>query len=227
MVLRLALFLCLSLLLEACYLSHYPVTPKVASASTYRIFNTEVSGTAWAAGPGFVVTAGHVCEKGGPFTLSDGHFNYPAEPVVWVDGPIPALLGPYGLEDLCVLSTRAKVVPMIIAPHMPRPGDTVWYTGYPRREFGTFFGPYYGDLDGPESTMNDYASGAPCAPGASGSAMYTEAGVWGVLVRIRTDGGFIHTGPEGCVAIPLHKLLAILNVAGVDYNLPPEMPPEM
>lgn len=212
MVLRLLLLLSLS----ACYLKHYPLTPAVVSGATYRAMTPEGGGTAWAVGKHHLVSAGHVCEMEGPFRMESQFRRFYATPVLWwKDGE--------GLRDLCVLKTEIALDSwLILSSTMPKKGDKIGYVGYPNLDYGEFTGFYLGDLDGDENMNNDVST-APCAPGASGSAMYKEDGVWGVLVRLRTDGGYIHDPAEGCVAVRLDYLVDILNEAGVKYDVPPEL----
>lgn len=204
------------LTLSACYLRSYPLTPSIVSQSTFKLMADEGGGTAWAVGPYHLVSAGHVCDMTGPFRVEGTYRRFLATPVVWWhDGE--------GKRDVCVLKTSIKMDSwLIIASTLPEKGAKIGYVGYPMLQYGEFDGEYLGDLDG-KDTWNDYAFSAPCAPGASGSPVYSDKGVWGVLVRLRTDGGYIHPGDDGCVATGLPVLREILQEAGVNYNVPPEI----
>jgi hypothetical protein len=57
---------------------------------------------------------------------------------------------------------------------------------------------------------NNYFTTAPCDHGASGSALYTADGVFGVLVRLRYDDEGVHPGTEGCVVSPLAQIRLLL-----------------
>lgn len=214
--------LLLTALLTSCYRGRYPVTPSVAESSTYKIFNEDAMGTAWAIDRHHVVTAGHVCEQ-----LDHEKFMLVSSterriPAVMVESEMSKT---NGLADLCVLETRAEVGEgLIIADRMPKVGDKVGYVGYPNGIHYVGEGKYEGDVDGPDEHYNDDATSAPCDHGASGSAMFTSRGVFGVLVRLRTDGGYVHPGEEGCVVIPLKELKSFLKDAGVKYETTPGEP---
>lgn len=203
------------LTLSACYLRHYPLTPEVAKGATYKVRTPSGGGTAFAVSKHFLVSAGHVCEMEGPFVLHSGYRRIPVEPVLWWQDE--------GQRDICVLKTEISLDNwLVISLTMPKIGDKVGFVGYPLLEYGEGTGTYLGDIDGNED-MNDSATDAPCNRGASGSAFYHEGGVWGVLVRLRTDGGYLHDPSEGCVAVGLPVLLEILKEAGVPYTQSPKL----
>jgi hypothetical protein len=205
------------LLLSNCYLKHYPLTPDIVRLATYKLSTPDYMGTAWAVDKHHLVTAGHMCEVEGPFKVMRNYRYLPVTPIVWEYGT--------GVADLCVLYTPRDLDSwLIVAEKMPAVGDSTSYVGYPNGEYTESTGVYLGDLDGSEEHWNDAVFTAPCDHGASGSPVYTRNGVWGVLVRIRTDGGNVHPGSEGCVAISLDYLKSILDNAGVKYVTPPELP---
>jgi hypothetical protein len=210
MVLRLLLLLCLS----ACYFRAVPLTPTVVSSSTYKVLTPIGGGTAFAVSKRFLVSAGHVCEMAGPFRAKSNYRSFTVTPVVWWDDD-------EGLRDVCVLRSDVDMDSWLtISSTMPKKGDKIGYVGFPRLEYGEFDGFYLGDVDGDE-TMNDDVITAPCDHGASGSPVYASGGVFGVLVRLRTDGGFLHDGIEGCVVTRLEFVREILNEAGVPgYAVP-------
>lgn len=214
----LSIRLSLLLLLNACYLAQYPVTPKVAEQAVFRVTWDEGYGTGWAVDKHHLVTAGHVCEEQSVAYVVWGHLRrFPATVVIWEKGG--------GLNDLCILHTEVALDSwLVLADQMPAVGDKVAYTGYPAGEFDTYPGIYLGDLDGKEEHWNDYTISAPSAPGASGSPVYTPEGVIGVLVRRRTDGGVLHDGSDGAAIISLDKLKDILDSVGVKYDRPPTVP---
>jgi hypothetical protein len=217
--------LCLAgpiLALAGCYLHSYPVTPTVAEAGTYELFSDDSQGTAWAVDARHLVTAGHMCEGEGRDYVAVGSTGrrVRAQSVQWE-------YGHSGLADVCLLESAVDLpAPLIIADRMPAIGDPVGFVGWPMGSFTRSAGKYLGDVDGPDSTMNDAVFTAPCDHGASGSAVFTSRGVWGVLVRVRTDGGVLHPGTEGCVAIPLPQLRAFLDDSPVRFTVTPELPPE-
>ena len=205
----LLLLLCLS----ACYRHQWPLTPGVVSYSTYKIYMDDRQGTAWVVDKHHLVTAGHVCRGGGDAVIQGDIRSFRASPVLWSYGN--------GVHDLCVLETRVALErPLVVADVMPRVGDPVFFVGYPSGEYVESSGTFLGDLDG-DWTYNNAVSSAPCGPGASGSALYTSQGVWGVLVRQRTDGGYIHDPSEGCAVVDLQELRRFLREAGINYLTPP------
>lgn len=178
--------------------SSWAVTPDEAAASTFRIrglalvpvelvdgtIGTEVvewSGTAWIAratdDATQVITAGHVCLNDVEFpsalvtyTLVDTKGNEThAEVVKRADDP-----------DLCLLRAMPGLgTPLPLAPADPRYGVEVGYVGAPFSIWGGGRVPlYYGHYAGADMIT------APTAPGASGSAVWSPAGVIGVLVRV-------------------------------------------
>jgi hypothetical protein len=131
----------------------------------------------------------------------------------------------YGKADMCILYTSTTLPdPLVIADRMPAINDLVEWTGYPQGHYGHSKGKYVGDLDGKEGSANDDVVLAPSDHGASGSAVFTARGVVGVLVRARTDGGFVHPGEDGFVMVPLPELIQLLKDAGVNYTVTPETP---
>ncbi len=219
MVFRLFLSLLL-LLASSCYRSRYPLLPTNVQPGVYKIAYPGGSGTAWVVSKHYAITAGHVCEQfESTYVLLGTVERYPVERVAWEYGT--------GERDLCLLYSRADLGSgLIVADKMPRKGEAVSYIGYPRGEYIEADGVFLGDIDG-DREYNNAAFSAPCAPGASGSPVYTTGGVWGVLVRVRTDGtsgnpdGWIHDGTDGCVAIPLAPLSDFLRRHDVPYNQPP------
>lgn len=214
------LLVCALFLLGACYLGHYPVTAHAAEEASYKVFNDEAMGTAWAVDLHHLVTAGHVCEVfDDKFVIvSNLERRFHAKSV------ISEYSRTHGTVDLCVLETQVDLPNfLVVADEMPAVGAKIGYVGYPLGVWGAFEGKYLGDLDGPDEDFNDDAFSAPCDHGASGAAVFTERGVWGVLVRLQTQGGMLHPGTEGCVAIPLKPLRAILEDAHIKYtSTPPE-----
>lgn len=208
--------------LAGCYLKQYPVTPAVAEASTYKLDTEMATGTAWAVDSRHAITAGHMCELVATHyvLVSSTNRRIMATPTMWEYSDSS------GHADLCVLTAAADLAPgLIIADRMPAVGDAIGYVGYPLGQLSSSTGKYVGDVDGDETTNDDVTS-APCDHGASGSAEFTSRGVFGVLVRMRTDGARTHTGAEGCVVIPLKELRKFLDDAGVHYVTTPEMPEE-
>jgi hypothetical protein len=229
--------------LSACYLKHYPITPQVAQNGTYEMFVDvgmlgTAQGTAWAVDEHHLVTAGHMCDEMAEVsvlksTISERRIR--AKAVLWE-------MGPDGHTDLCLLKTEQKLDgPLVIAKHMPYIGQDVTFVGWPLGVSVVSEGKYIGDMDGPFFHLNDDVFTAPCDHGASGSAIFTDRGVWGVLVRVRTDNDAhnglmpgsngpdsigVHDGTDGCAAIALPELMSLLKDGEVDYTLTPDpLPP--
>lgn len=210
------------LLLCGCYVARYPVTPSVVEASTYLLVEEGSTGTAWAVDEHHAVTAGHMCEglrTPGVLISSIGR-RIPVEGFYWEYSETN------GYADICIMESRAPLAQgLVIADRMPRIGGWVGYVGYPLGEHASRYGKYVGDVDGDGSNMNDDVITAECDHGASGSPAYYGDGVFGVIVRLRTDGDFIHPPTDGCVVAPLDELRDVLEAAGINYARPP-VPPD-
>lgn len=218
----LTLVICLLLSCGSCYLAKYPVTPKVAESATYKLFaNDESQGTGWAVSDHYIMTAGHMCEynEDNYIAVSNTERRFRLHSVAWEKSLVD------GQTDLCLLKSEAKLPnTLVIADEMPKVGDKIGYVGYPNGEYSEHEGKYLGDIDGPENQGNDFAFSAWADHGASGSALFTDRGVWGVLVRLRTDGGFVHDPIDGGVAIPLDKIKKFLDDMEVKYEVTPDDP---
>jgi hypothetical protein len=203
---------------NSCYLRHYPVTKEVAAQGVYLVTVPDYgTGTAWGVDKNHLVTAGHVCHG-----LNKGVVVYRNDK--YIHGTIIGWEYDGELKDLCLIRTDMPVGSLVISDRDPVPGEQVRYTGYPALEYYEGQGIYLGDTDGPHNNMNNATVNIPCAKGASGSPLYIDNGVWGVLVRLRTDGGVVHDGSDGCAAIPRAALVAFLNAYKVNYTMPPEPP---
>lgn len=222
------------LTLSSCYLKQYPVTPEVADSATYMFMaNDSYQGTAWAVNDHTLITAGHMCDANEDNYVAVGTTgrSFRAHSLAWEHGG-------KGLADLCALHTDAPLPnSLIIADVMPNIGDKVWYNGFPKGKYVRETGKYIGDTDGKDAHFNDFVATAPEDHGASGSAMYTTRGVWGVLVRIRTDdmhGGLIanfeedaHTGDDGESCIDLKAIRSFLNEMDIKYDTTPDDLPQL
>lgn len=192
-----------------------PMTPSAAEEGTYELFDSEGQGTAWAVDEHHMVTAGHMCTdgKGAGLTArtADG-FQFRVEVVDYdLDGydddSAPK-------KDVCLLhSDRPLPHPLPLAEEMPAVGTEAWFVGYPRHTYVKSVGEYLGDIDGIQH-WNDYAVSAPADHGASGSAVFTADGVFGVLVRGLVVGVEIHQ--DGFAATPLADIRALLKRNGIE-----------
>ena len=197
----------LALLLSACQLPD-PVAPSAAEDATYKILSEDALGTAWAVGPHNLITAGHICDGQDRFALvTTRGIRFGAEKVdLDYDDDTVA--------DVCLLQTERGLGPgLSLAQSMPAVGDAVYFVGYPQGEWTKSEGAYLGDVDGPAAWSN-YTFSAPCDRGASGSAVLSDEGVFGVLVRLivteDATGFRVHSGVEGCVVTPLPDIQTIL-----------------
>lgn len=229
--------LALILGLAGCYLHQWPVTAHVVDRSTFRLTETNAHGsyrgTAWAVQPNLLVTAGHMCEGGGEFTVTTyGGYTIPAKIVAFRHGETPDLNGQTG-EDLCLLKADVDATPLVVAYAMPKVGAKIGYAGYPAGVHAIGEGVYLGNNEG----------SAPMHPGASGSAVFTSVGVFGVLIQSRYARPLHEScepdlwGGEECaldrlddvtgeVVVPVDKLRAFLKEAGVSPTDPPPHVPE-
>ncbi len=203
----------LTLALASCQVANVPgpsypdTTPETAVDSTFRIETDGLDmqplgyGTAWIAGfkegYTYLVTAGHVCveEAGSYKLLSRSGQNFTAVEVAQNDE-----------VDLCLLKTLGNIGPVLkIVGHYPEYGAKVSYVGAPLAMWGDdglapiYEGRYIGGA---------YVS-APTAPGASGSAIFTEEGVFAVLITVTRRFDSI-TG-----IVPPKDLVEFLKLAGI------------
>lgn len=153
-------------------------TPESVAASIYKIQayqngDAQWSGTGWMLGPDTMISAGHVCDPEGEdgFTfraISKWNQEYPLTVKRFSRDP-----------DLCVLEAKHVPFGMVLnkLTFNPPYGATIWYSGAPIGLFGDgtvpFAKGYY--IGGNKAMIAGYG-------GASGSPMYTENGVFGVLV---------------------------------------------
>lgn len=219
----LSILACFLISCSGCGLGPKAVTPELAEAASFQMFVESGQGTAWAINEHTLVTAGHMCESLSDQTVlvSTSGRRFHGTIIVW-----DQLRGSY-MSDLCLVHTDYPMTTWLkLARNMPEVGDTMGYAGFPNGVFMVSAGVYMGDMDGPDQTEQDYTFSAWADHGASGSGLYSDKGVWGVLVRLRVnfhiDGGFEILGPEqGGVAIPLQTLKAFLDDAGADYTVVP------
>jgi hypothetical protein len=177
------------------------MTPQVAEDSTYEVVGGYFQGTAWVVDPTHLMTAGHVCVS----------FELAGQPVFAVSNTrrfVPVTVGAFEMSDgpeadLCLLSTSAGLAPPLpLAAYMPITGDSVGFVGYPDGKLDHETGIFrYPDV-----------STAACDHGASGSAEYDAAGVWGVLVQSLSEDP---TGASGCRSTTLSEIRAFLAAGGV------------
>jgi hypothetical protein len=210
-------FICLVLALAACGNISRPDKPTdavsmedLAVASTYMLLSPGGSQcTAWSVNDHYLVSAGHCCDEPGEYTLVNEDLKVAKATVVAAEDMVPNEGAPV---DVCVLKTTTNVGPGLpLAPAMPTPGTRMGYVGYPLGEYTIATGEYVGDIDGPYADWDNFASTAPCDHGASGSGLYTEAGAYGVLVRLLIIGNDVLPGEMGCVASPLSQIVAALD----------------
>jgi hypothetical protein len=206
-------------LLSACYLHNYPVTYDVAESGTYKLMTENSGGTAWAVDHHHMITAGHMCERANNayYVTSSTGRRWHVKAVQWE-------MGDDGRTDLCLLESETYLDnPLVISERMPKIGEKVAFVGYPNLVYTQSEGKYLGDVDGPDETYGDYTISAMCDHGASGSASFISEGVFGVVVRLRVDGGEVR-GTDGCTVIPLFTLVDFLKDTGVDYVTTPHLP---
>lgn len=212
----------LALLLVACQ-PVPPMTPSLAEEATYKTLTGDSLGTSFAISEHYLLTAGHMCDGVKKVALEGtNHVRFAADVVDYeLDYDTNA--------DICLLHTDRKLPQSVsFALQMPSAGDEVWYVGYPLGDFTKGVGVYVGDTD--EAHNNDFTSSAPCDHGASGSAMFSASGVYGILVRLqvfeappsmldellgRDKGLDIRPGPEGCVVTPLEQIGTFLKKNGL------------
>lgn len=181
------------------------LTSERVRASTFKIITpTMASGTAWVYQDDKVVTAGHICDEGpGDFVLiSYTGIKSLAHPIKWANDDDTMM-------DICLMEAPGVRDGLPVLGMMPMVGEAVGYVGYPLGKYKESTGRYVGDVDGPDM-YDDYTATVDCDHGASGSAMYTRYGVYGVLVRLivmkAEDGYHVLPGADGCVASPVSQL---------------------
>lgn len=153
-------------------------TPETVMASIYMITayqdkEPQWTGTGWMVGPARMVTAGHVCDTSGEdgFTFrATNRWNqeYPIKVIKFSRDP-----------DLCLIDATNVPTGMGLSNLIAHAqyGEKLWYSGAPVGVFGDgtvpFAQGYY--IGGYKVMIAGY-------PGASGSPIYNERGVVGVLV---------------------------------------------
>lgn len=209
---KLAALVCLA----ACHVTVDPLvpagvelTPERVNVSTYKILTPDMaSGTAWAVAPDRVATAGHICDSGpGDYVLiSYDKVSSVAHPLKWANNDDT-------MVDVCIMEAPGVATPLPLTDVMPMVGEEVGYVGYPLGKWNFSSGKYAGDVDG-DYHWSDYVARVDCDHGASGSAMFTRHGVYGVLVRLivleTAEGYDIRPGKEGCVASPFWQVQELL-----------------
>lgn len=166
------------------YATDVPVSQAADSVYKITIVHDGVeigSGTAWIAGVHdghtYLVTAGHVCSAAAGDGAAEKHYILTGR-----DSGAPIafdkLVGGEAGPDLCVVWTSGTFgKPMWLAADMPEYGAEVTYIGAPLGIYGDGVAPFY---------TGHYVGGnmvaMPAAGGASGGAIFTPAGVFGVLV---------------------------------------------
>lgn len=176
------LILILVLLTSCAYVHNrpvYPITPTNAVTATFKVSvstNNGMhlgSGTAWVVAIEgdftYLLTAGHVC-SGDKYKLL-GHDNetYDADETMKSEDP-----------DLCLLKHKGWISrPLSLAHTLPKYGQDIWYVGAPLGIYGSEASPMHHGYYVGTTHMS-----LPAAPGASGSAIWTPKGVFGVLVTV-------------------------------------------
>lgn len=204
----------LLLALAACQMA-VPVAPQAAEDSTFKMYAAGSQGTAWAITDRYLITAGHMCNEADKYALiSNRGERFGATLVDYADNYPEGDVAKDLPEDVCLIkSNRTLSVHLTLAPALPRVGEQIYFVGYPLGEWTKSFGVYQGDLD--DQHWNDYSFSAPCDHGASGSAVISVHGVWGVLVRVKVVDGKVRPGEEGCVAEPLSSIRGLLRNNGL------------
>ena len=183
------IFTPLALSLVACGAPPGPVNEPKATVRVEAIqvgeFFGGSSATAWyIAGDatyGVVATAGHVCQDGALYTLSDGNVALPLDPTYDHDEA--------ETDDVCLLFTLtpgARVLPLAERPGAV--GDQVEYYGYPAGLRAHYFGEV--------SDVNEDGSLVASIPtwyGSSGSALTRDGAVVGMLSTGVPDFGNLGT----------------------------------
>jgi hypothetical protein len=185
-----------------------PTMADIAEDATYMMLTPGgAQCTAWAVGDHEVMTAGHCCDDEGLYLLIHKDLRVVTATVEAYEDSVSDEAPPV---DACLMKTEEYVGPGIpLAASMPSVGTKVGFVGYPKGEYSVNFGEYVGDVDGPYLFWDDYTANAPCNRGASGSAMFSEEGAYGILVRLIVLGDQVLPGSRGCVASPLDQIHAL------------------
>lgn len=153
-------------------------TPESVESAVYKLEVEDSDGlgwigTGWKIADDTLITAGHVCDPEGAAPLrivakSRWNLEYPVTVRAFSEVP-----------DLCVLDAPDVPGPALnrLVP-LPAYGHDVWYVGAPKGVFGNGVAPFArGHYVGNKTLM------IAGYPGASGSPVFLESGVVGVLVR--------------------------------------------
>lgn len=147
------------------------VEPSVYMIKAFQGGDLQWSGTGWKIAEGYLMTAGHVCdtqdEDGFSFRAMNRHNqSYPVQVVKWAHDP-----------DLCILKANNIPGDTLGITARPKYGDAVWYVGAPLGIYGDEVAPlakgYY--IGGNMAMIAGY-------PGVSGGPIFTQNGVFGVIV---------------------------------------------
>jgi hypothetical protein len=195
----------LLLFLPACLIIGHPDVPQPAhNVAVAKLLVQSDEGlhqcTAWKAGPGVVVTAGHCCTFGTTFALQGarGHGLAVAPRMAgnWVED---------GDEtdkeiDACELVGVINGESLLLADSLPSLGEPVWSEGYPDGAHVLAQGLWSGiDKD------DDGVVSSPAGPGASGEPVMNGAG------RVVGMGFAIDTHVPGIIyVVPLAQLKQLL-----------------
>jgi S1-C subfamily serine protease len=211
------LLLSLLTVLTGCYIHSWPVTHAVAESSTYEIDGGGYQGTAWKVAPSYVITVGHMCEVDADVFTVETKLGRKVKA-----DPVEYEMSLSSGADVCVLHLRHDLPgdPLVLADHLPNVGTKDGYVGFPKGKWFSGEGEVvtFNDEDGPS-----IGTTAPCNHGASGSAVFTKDGVYGVLVQGHTKDGVTW---DACLVTPVDEIKSLLNDAGVGWAHPPEMPQE-
>lgn len=171
--------------LLACTSPVYPVSPRSTADSTFMVTvsydgEDQWMGTAWIVAneddKTQLVTAGHVCQD-----EPDAKFTVRNLTLMAQDGETFQAVERMHAEepDLCLIEASGNIGRRLpLAQFMPEYGSAVAYVGAPLGIWGGGLAPLYKGYYAGGNLVSIAAAG-----GASGSALYTLDGVFGVLVR--------------------------------------------
>jgi hypothetical protein len=147
-------------------------TPLTVEPNVYKLAvngDEGWTGTGWMVQPGYMMTAGHVCDGADEVkAISRWNAEYPVKVIKFTRTP-----------DLCLLD--AKDVPgagLDDFVRVPEYSSEIWYLGAPNGLYGDGTAPFAKGfyIGGKRMMIAGY-------PGASGSPVFTKDGVVGILVR--------------------------------------------
>jgi S1-C subfamily serine protease len=166
-----------------------------------------------------VITNNHVCASPDTFEIDKKEYDVLGYMIgiIALNGNVsPAkIIRKDSIKDLCLLKVKGIVgTPAIIGLNLPQQGEPIVYVGSPARAFeiGSMFvgdGRYLGIAYRPKGIKLLFLS-CPVSPGASGSGVYHNGKLIGLVVQMNVDFKNV------TFAIPSYDIYSFLSVGTIE-----------